>query len=156
VAPAATHYAGLTFSPDGSYLYFVRRDEAEHTIAVLYQAPMLGGAPHVLVRDVDSPIAFSPDGRHMAYLRELHDSPKYDLLMANSDGSGEKKIFQKRELKSDSATVAWSPDGKTIVIPISQWTSPVARNAFLANPQTASFIRPSGWLMEAGWSSHPC
>ena len=120
VAPAATHYAGLTFSPDGSYLYFVRRDEAEHTIAVLYQAPMLGGAPHVLVRDVDSPIAFSPDGRHMAYLRELHDSPKYDLLMANSDGSGEKKIFQKRELKSDSATVAWSPDGKTIVIPISQ------------------------------------
>lgn len=120
VAPASTRYTGLTFSRDGSYLYFVRRDEAEHTISILYQAPMLGGAPHVLVRDVDSPIALSPDGRNIAYLRELHDSPKYDLLTANSDGSGEKHIFQQRELRSDSATVAWSPDGKTIVIPISQ------------------------------------
>ena len=35
VAPAATRYIGITFSPDGSYLYFVRRDEAEHTISIL-------------------------------------------------------------------------------------------------------------------------
>src|SRR5438128_3249446 len=54
VAPAATRYAGLTFSPDGNYIYFVRRDEAEHTIALLYRAPMLGGTPQVLIRDVDS------------------------------------------------------------------------------------------------------
>src|SRR5713226_1066201 len=61
VAPAATRYAGLTFSPDGNYIYFVRRDEAEHTIALLYRAPMLGGTPQVLIRDVDSPVTFSPD-----------------------------------------------------------------------------------------------
>src|SRR5712675_3161854 len=33
VPPAATQYAGLTFSPDGSYIYCVRRDESEHTLA---------------------------------------------------------------------------------------------------------------------------
>src|SRR5256885_11920380 len=34
VVPFATRYTGLTFSPDGDYIYFVRRDEQrseEHT-----------------------------------------------------------------------------------------------------------------------------
>jgi len=36
VPPAATRYSGLTFSPDANYIYCVRRDESEHTIAALY------------------------------------------------------------------------------------------------------------------------
>jgi serine/threonine protein kinase len=43
VTPAATRYSGLTFSPDGNYIYFVRRDDSEQAIASLYDAPMLGG-----------------------------------------------------------------------------------------------------------------
>ena len=43
VPPAATRYAGLTFSPDANYIYCVRRDDTEHTLASLYSAPMLGG-----------------------------------------------------------------------------------------------------------------
>src|SRR5205085_11656472 len=66
VAPAETRYQGLAFSPDANYIYFVRRDEAQHTIAVLYSAPMLGGAPRLLVKDVDSPVTFSPDGKKFA------------------------------------------------------------------------------------------
>src|SRR5258706_8904821 len=31
-----------TFSPDGNYIYFVRRDDSEQAIASLYDAPMLG------------------------------------------------------------------------------------------------------------------
>ncbi|HWZ98027.1 MAG TPA: protein kinase [Candidatus Dormibacteraeota bacterium] len=120
VAPAATRYIGLAFSPDGSYLYFVRRDEEEHTISILYQAPVLGGTPRGLIRDVDSPIAFSPDGQHLAYLREDHDSPTFDLLVAKSDGAPERALFKSQPLASDSYTLAWSPDGKTIAIPIVQ------------------------------------
>lgn len=122
VAPAATRYLGITFSPDGSYLYFVRRDEAEHTISILYQAPVLGGIPRALIRDVDSPVAFSPDGQHLAYLREDHDSPTFDLLIAKSDGTPERALFKSQPLASDSYTLAWSPDGKTIAIPIVQPT----------------------------------
>jgi len=122
VAPAATRYLGIAFSPDGSYLYFVRRDEEEHTISILYQAPVLGGTPRALIRDVDSPIAFSPDGQHLAYLREDHDSPTFDLLIAKSDGTPERSLFKSLPLASDSYTLAWSPDGKTIVIPIVQPT----------------------------------
>src|SRR5207245_4767131 len=45
VTPAATRYSGLTFSPDGNYIYFVRREDSEQSIASLYDAPMLGGTP---------------------------------------------------------------------------------------------------------------
>ena len=120
VPAAATRYAGLTFSRDGSYIYFVRRDEAEHIIAILYRAPVLGGTPQILIRDVDSPVTFSPDGQRLAFLRERHDSPFWDLLTARADGSDERAIFSNRPLQSDSKVPAWSPDGKTILIPVVQ------------------------------------
>src|ERR1700675_3259725 len=120
VEPAATLYEGLTFSPDGNYIYFVRREEAEESISVLYRASVLGGEPKVIIRDVDSPITFSPDGAHFAFLRQLHDSPKWDLILAKNDGTIERPIFSGQELKSDSYVPAWSPDGKTILIPIVQ------------------------------------
>ncbi len=120
VPPAATRYAGLTFSPDANYIYCVRRDEAEHTIATLYSAPMLGGTPRLLVRDVDSPITFSPDGQRFAYLREHHDTPNYDLLIAHADGSPDHAVFTNTPISTDSGVPVWSPDGKTITIPIVQ------------------------------------
>ena len=123
VAPAGTRYAGLTFSPDGNYLYFVRRDDEEHTIASLYRAPVLGGNPQLLINDVDSPVTFSPDGQRLAYLRERHDSPLWDLLVANKDGSPDRALFTSVSILSDSHTPAWSPDGKTIVIPLTQPTA---------------------------------
>jgi serine/threonine protein kinase/Tol biopolymer transport system component len=119
VAPAATRYQGLIFSPDANYIYFVRRDEAEHTIAVLYSAPMLGGAPRLVVKDVDSSITFSPDGKKFAYLREHHDTPNFDLFLMNSDGTPDRSVFSNVLISTDSAVPTWLPDGK-IVIPIVQ------------------------------------
>ncbi len=115
--PARTRYQGLCFSPDGNYIYFLRRDEANEEESQLYSASVLGGEPRVIIKDVDSPISFSPDGQHFVFLRELHDSPAWDLWLANSDGTLEKPIFKGRNLLSDSYVPAWSPDGKTVVVP---------------------------------------
>jgi len=131
VPPALTRYQGLTFSPDGNYIYFLRRDEENETESKLYNASVLGGAPRVVIEDVDSPISFSPDDQHFVFLRELHNSPNWDLLMARSDGTIERPVFSNRALTSDSHVPAWSPDGKTIVIPISQ-PSKDAIGGFLA------------------------
>jgi serine/threonine protein kinase/Tol biopolymer transport system component len=122
VTPAATRYSGLTFSPDGNYIYFVRRDDSEQAIASLYDAPMLGGTPRLLIKDVDSPIAFSPDGQRFAYLHQHGDSTATDLKIARRDGSFERDLFHHKELLTDSLTLSWSPDGKIIVIPIVQPT----------------------------------
>lgn len=129
--PARTRYQGLCFSPDGNYIYFLRRDETNEEESQLYSASVLGGEPRVIIKDVDSPISFSPDGQHFVFLRELHDSPAWDLWLAKSDGTIEKPIFKGHTLQSDSYVPAWSPDGKTIVIPAGLLT-PDAIGGFLA------------------------
>ena len=131
VPPALTRYQGLTFSPDGNYIYFLRRDEQNETESQLYSASVLGGAPRVVVNDVDSPISFSPDGQHFVFLREIHSSPNLDLLLAKNDGTIERPIFSNRALASDSFVPSWSPDGSTIIIPIVQ-PSKDALGGFLA------------------------
>ena len=122
ITPAATRYSGLTFSPDGNYIYFVRRDDSEQSIASLYDAPMLGGTPRLLIKDVDSPIAFSPDGQRFAYLHQHGDSTVTDLKLARRDGTFERDLFHHKDVQTDSLTLSWSPDGKSIVIPIVQPT----------------------------------
>ena len=131
VTPAATRYSGLTFSPDGNYIYFVRREDSEQSIASLYDAPMLGGTPRLLIKDVDSPISFSPDGQRFAYLHQHGDSHVADLKIARRDGTLERDLFHHKELHADNLTLSWSPDGKTIVIPVVQPT-PQDIGGFLA------------------------
>src|SRR5439155_23752536 len=87
VTPAATRYSGLTFSPDGNYIYCVRRDDSEQAIASLYYAPMLGGTPRLHIKDVDSPISFSPDGNRFACLHQHGDSYLADLKIARHVGT---------------------------------------------------------------------
>jgi serine/threonine protein kinase len=122
VKPAATRYSGLRFSPDGNYIYFLRRDEDDEALQQLYSASVLGGAPRVIIKDVDSPITFSPDGQHFAFMRDRHEEPTNDLLMAKVDGSIERAIATQQSIKTDSMVPAWSPDGKKILIPIVQPT----------------------------------
>jgi eukaryotic-like serine/threonine-protein kinase len=134
LAPERTLYQGLSFSPDGNYIYFLRRDESNESESQLYSASVLGGAPRVVVDDVDSPVSFSPDGSHFVFLRELHDSPNWDLWLAKSDGTIEKAIFRNHILLSDSHVPAWSPDGKVIVIPIVQPTKQALGGLMAVDP----------------------
>ena len=120
VAPAPVNYQGLRFSPDGNYLYFVRSEPGSRSLKYLYRAPVLGGTPEKLVTDIDSNISLSPDGKKFAYL--LGNNPKvgeYRLIIRSAEGSEEKTIAT-GPLNEAQFDVAWSPDGKTIVMPLSQ------------------------------------
>jgi serine/threonine protein kinase/Tol biopolymer transport system component len=155
VPPAATRYSGLTFSPDANYIYCVRRDESEHTIAALYSAPMLGGTPRLLVKDVDSPITFAPDGKLFAYLREHHDTPNFDLFLVNSDGTPNRALFSNVMIPTDSDVPVWLPTGKTIVIPIVQTTEDSLGGLLAVDVATGKreevALNPSRIYLEPAW-----
>ena len=103
-----TSYQGLTFSPDGNYLYYAGNKADEHELA-LYQIPApLGGVTRKLVNNVDNLFSLSPDSPRVTFVRD-----ERDLIVANLDGSGERKLAT-REKPDFFESAAWSPDGKMI------------------------------------------
>jgi Tol biopolymer transport system component/predicted Ser/Thr protein kinase len=120
VTPGDVGILGLTFSPDGNYVYYnaVPRGSA---VGSLYKVPVLGGTPIPVLENVDSVPSFSPDGRNMTFVRGLRGDPATivnHLMVAAVDGSGARTLAVGKQFMQ--ATPAWSPDGKTILVPASQ------------------------------------
>ncbi|MGA6988743.1 MAG: protein kinase [Terriglobales bacterium] len=118
VPPAPVVYHSLAFSPDANYFYFRRAEDALETTFFLYRAPVLGGTPQVLVRDIDSDITFSPDGHRIAYLRGNDpEVGKYRILSANLDGNDEKVLLiAPAPGNTPPVFSTWSPDGRQIAL----------------------------------------
>jgi serine/threonine protein kinase/Tol biopolymer transport system component len=114
IAPSDDFYQTPAFSPDGNYIYFRKAIDQAHNGFNLLRAPVLGGTPQVIVRDVDGVITFSPDGKRIAFLRANDpEGGKFQVLVANAEGTDE-KLFVGGPLSELPGTVAWSPDGKQI------------------------------------------
>jgi eukaryotic-like serine/threonine-protein kinase len=117
VVPPSTTIPNVAFSPDGNYVYFRKAENAINSNFSIYRAPVLGGTPQAVVRDVDSAVAFSPDGTRMAYFRGNDpDAGKYRMLTSKLDGSDE-KVLLIHDLLFLPRWAAWSPDGKTLAYP---------------------------------------
>ncbi len=109
-------YWGLTFSPDGSHLYYFAKSDREPD--ALYRIPALGGVSTKLISDTSNSnggdrVTFSPDGAHLAFVRE-YPSGETALIVANVDGTDERKLAT-RQSPAYLGSGAWSPDGKRIV-----------------------------------------
>jgi len=117
IEPATeTRYRGLHFSPDGNYVYCIRREKDRPGVGLLYQIPVLGGTPRLIVTDVDSDITFSPDSRRFAFVRISARDKTSTMLAVDADGSHEQKIAALSPPATFSDNPSWSPDGKTIAI----------------------------------------
>src|SRR6185437_16108264 len=114
VEPSGATYSHLAFSPDGNYLYFLESADKTGNNRNLYRVPVLGGEPRQIVRDVDSDVAFSPNGNRMAYFRGNDPiAGESRLLSANPDGTGE-KVLLALKTALPPLWLSWSPDGKHI------------------------------------------
>ena len=122
VPPDTTGFHGLTFSRDGNYIYFVRSDKNDPVFKYLYAMPALGGAARKLIADVDSPISFSPDGHQLVYERSVPVRNEIELRVADNDGVAERLLVTIPQANGSlyQPGPSWSPDGKTIVVPVLQ------------------------------------
>jgi eukaryotic-like serine/threonine-protein kinase len=118
VPPAEVIYHGLSFSPDGNYVYFISAAQKSFLYKTLYQVSVLGGATRKIMADVDSPVAFSPDGSRIAYVRVSPEKGRVDLLTNNTEGSDERVVSTRKmqEMYAPLSRLAWSADGKSIIL----------------------------------------
>jgi len=108
-------FRGLTFSPDGNSIYFIRERKESYSWKDLYAMPILGGPHRLLTRDLDSPVSFSPDGRQFVYTRGVGPPDANEIRVASADGSQDHLLATLPATSvSFQAGEAWSPDGKAI------------------------------------------
>lgn len=117
IAPLDRFYEYLTFAPDGKNIYFTVRDD-NHPRWMLMRIPVFGGAAQEIAPDVHSAVTFSPDGGRIAFLREYETEDKNTLVVADAETGKNETLLVTREgaEKFGANGVAWSPDGKTIVV----------------------------------------
>jgi TolB protein len=103
----------VTVSPDGGFIYFVKvqNDVPNRT---LYRVPLFGGEVKKLLNDVETGVAFSPDGKQIAFRRGSNERRETLMIVANADGTGEREVARLKYPENFNDP-AWSPDGSTIV-----------------------------------------
>ena len=112
VPPQSGFFYGATFTPDGNYLYYGHDDPANQNNTNLYVVPALGGPSRPVISDVAAAPAFSADGKFVAYHRVISETGTDQLLVANSDGSGEHVIDELRSAgQGFNSSPSWSPAG---------------------------------------------
>jgi eukaryotic-like serine/threonine-protein kinase len=158
IPPSAADYLDLAFSPDGNYIYFTKSENASHTYYNLYRAPVLGGTPQVVVRNIaNQTLTFSPDGQRIAYIRE--DDPeigKYRILTASLEGANEAALLTELEV-NPPRFLAWSPKGDEIFCSrLGGDGEPAAIDVL--DPHTGKLHRfatfADGFLAEIQWSQY--
>jgi len=117
LAPAPIGVFGVTFSPDGTELYYVIKSNLDS--GTLFRIPVLGGTPVKILQSLDAPISFAPDGKHFVFVRGNYPSAgSTALLISNLDGSEQRDLVVKklpdRFYPNFFTGPSWSPDGKFV------------------------------------------
>ena len=114
--PTEANLYGLTFSPDGNYVYY-NQENKNDLVTNLYQVSLLGGSPKKVAEYVDSPVAFSPDGKQLAFVYQ--NFRESFLKIATSDGSSVRTLATRTLPNSFGfGKLAWSSDAGAIFVAV--------------------------------------
>jgi serine/threonine protein kinase len=156
----ANDYIGLTFSPDGNYLYFTRGTPDNNSQRDLYVMSVFGGTPKRLIADIDSPVSFAPDGNRVTYVRWLPDLKDHfsEVHITDKDGGNDRVLYTSLDLVE---APVWSLDGRRIAwLQTEEGTTRIALSAMevsskqrttVAAPEGVSFVNPDDGYTTLAW-----
>jgi serine/threonine protein kinase/Tol biopolymer transport system component len=106
-------YGGLRFSPDGKQMYY-STGRPDIPNATIVRVPVGGGESQLVVGNIMSNFAVSPDGKQVAFVRGL------SLVLASTEGKGERNLITLSGATEGFVTwgsqLSWSPDGARIAV----------------------------------------
>ena len=97
--------------------FFMSVVQLPSVLGTLYQVPSLGGESRKVANRLASPVAFSPDGTRLAFVRD-NPGEETALVVIKTDGSEERQLAA-RKIPDPFAVSEASPglpDGKSIAI----------------------------------------
>ena len=121
----------LAFTPDGNFVYF-NGEEKDGNVTTVFRVPTLGGSPAKVLSNATG-VAFSSDGKQIAFLRYDLSSVESSIIIANVDGTNERKLATRSGKQFFGWRPSWSADGKSLAIVIGD-------DALLPNPHLSVAI----------------
>ncbi len=101
-------YRSLTFSPDGTTIWFSAVDE-KNSKGAIFEMPVLGGVP-TKRRDEIRIFSLSPDGKQIAFNRTETDGT-LNIVTAAVDGSNDRIVTSLQlGISIYPGSISWSPD----------------------------------------------
>lgn len=122
IPASGQRFTGVIFSPDEQNIYFTVI-QSDSDIASLYRISVKKDSrsnnpvTQRILDNIQNAPGFSPDGKSIVFLRTSDDNSHEEIWLANSDGTGEQLLYQRKmpEFIPHQTTPTWSPDGKTII-----------------------------------------
>ena len=151
------NFIGITFAPESDYVFYAIYPKTDTNIkqGELYKIPILGGAPQQIIKDIDSSVAVSSDGKKIAFVRRYPNEKEVALIIADIDGKNEQKLAV-RKFGEGFQNAAFSPDGKYISSVAFSRENPEKPTEIIfintANGEQTSLIPPNmSWIGETAW-----
>jgi serine/threonine protein kinase/Tol biopolymer transport system component len=120
--PTDARLYGLTFSPDGNYVYFV--EEPEIGESVLSKISIGGGSAQRVLSGIESAVAISPGADELAYVRSGLQPGARELAIASIDGARSRAVATTTGTQLFAPEgPSWSPDGSRIACSIMDFST---------------------------------
>jgi len=144
-----------SFSPDGNYIYYCKRKADAPNYRVLMSVPSLGGREQERSFDVDTRLAFSPDGKRACFARNYPQKGYSVLLMLDLETGKDKELVRMQGPGGPGGSPSWSPDGKQIAVALLVPPPKGGTTVALIDANTGErrdfFKRPGAFLGNLSW-----